>query len=371
LNALDVRSVRHATLIREGAIAVIADKDCKGGEISWVREQGTPECIAAEERLIANMAQLIDQSTDAALTLADFVERAESELRPAPLSLLVRALAGGTCRKLQEFMFDGSADALAVLTPQLAHWVRGYRPLPIDPAPAPAQARTDSKEFFGGRAPGTLTLAPNDYQSPTRGKPPGLVRHSCCEQILDAVAQLSTTHGYTQLNAGSIADHAGVSERTFLAHFKSKDDAFASAVEVGHVKAQAIVARSRSGAEDWRGGVCHAIHALLEFLASEPYFTHLAFISAPLTGPAMARRAHEHAGAYARLLLDGAPQHKRPPQIASEAIVHGLFELVFYHATSDKLEELPRAAREARYLALAPFVTVEEAATATASSRIS
>ncbi|MGC2373175.1 MAG: hypothetical protein WA484_04795 [Solirubrobacteraceae bacterium] len=50
----------------------------------------------------------------------------------------------------------------------------------------------------------------------------------------------------------------------------------------------------------------------------------------------MARRAHEHAGAYARLLLDGAPQRRQPPHIAREAAVHGLFEMAFHHAVQHK-----------------------------------
>jgi hypothetical protein len=86
------------------------------------------------------------------------------------------------------------------------------------------------------------------------------------------------------------------------------------AVEIGHLKGQALVERARSSTRDWRTGVSHAIHALLEFLASEPYFTRLAFVDAPLAGPEMTRRTHEHAGAYARLLLDGAPQRRRPPR---------------------------------------------------------
>ena len=36
----------------------------------------------------------------------------------------------------------------------------------------------------------------------------------------------------------------------------------------------------------------------------------------------MVRRAHEYAEAYARLLLEGAPQRKRPPEIAPEATMH-------------------------------------------------
>jgi energy-coupling factor transporter ATP-binding protein EcfA2 len=174
----------------------------------------------------------------------------------------------------------------------------------------------------GRLAPGTLTLAPDSYQPPAGTRSRGFVHHTNRERILDAVAQLNSIAGYTTLTAQSIAEHADISERAFLTHFKNKDDAFATAVEIGHMKGQAIIERARSDAPDWRTGVRDAVHALIEFLASEPYFTRLAFVDAPLAGPTIARRMHEHARAYERLLLDGAPQRRRPPHIAREATIH-------------------------------------------------
>lgn len=221
---------------------------------------------------------------------------------------------------------------------------------------------TTAPRLVGGRAPGTLAIAPGDYQS-SIGKPSkGFVSHLNRERILDAVAQLTAAKGYTALTAQSIADHADLSERAFLAHFKNKDDAFAAAMELGHAKGQAIVDRARASTADWRTGVRNAIEALLEFFAAEPCFTHLAFVDAPLAGPTMARRAHEHTAAYARLLLDGAPQRRRPPRIAPETATQGLFEIAFHHAARRKVAELPAVAHEACYLALAPFVGVSEAA---------
>jgi AcrR family transcriptional regulator len=190
----------------------------------------------------------------------------------------------------------------------------------------------------------------------------GFTHHSNRERILDSVAQLTAEQGYTALTARSIAEHADISERAFLAHFKSKDAAFAVAVELGHMKAQGLVERARSTRSNWCEGVSQAIQALLDFLASEPYFTRLAFVDAPLAGPVMARRTHEHAGAYARLLFDGAPQRRRPPEIAPEAIVHGIFELAFHHATENTVEQLLHLIPAMEYLALAPFLGISEAA---------
>jgi AcrR family transcriptional regulator len=318
-----------------------------------------PSGLERRERLMSAYGELIDQCLR--------VDGRGPVLPP----MLARALAGSAYRTIDAQLRAGRAGELAALSSQLARWTRSYHPVPAafalgerSPSPLPC---IGSEGLIGGRAPGTLTLSPNGYKPSPSARSAGFVHHSNRERILDAVAQLTATHGYPTLSAQSIAEHADISERAFLAHFKNKDDAFAAAVEIGHMKGQAIIERARSSEPAWRTGVRHAVRALLEFLASEPDFTRLAFIDAPLAGPAMARRTHEHASAYARLLLDGAPQRRRPPVIAPEATVHGLFELVFHHAAQHKVAELSNVTREAIYLALAPFVGVTEAAE-TASS---
>jgi AcrR family transcriptional regulator len=313
-----------------------------------------PDGLERRERLIAGYAELIDECLGGG----------EEPVFP---SMLGRALAGGAHRTIDAHLRTAKGRAqFKALAPELARWVRGYHPVPADLAPnGPASLRwpcAGADGFRGGRAPGTLALAPDGYRPPRAARSVGFVTHANRERILDAVARLTRARGYPTLTAQSIAEHADLSERAFLAHFKNKDDAFATAVEIGHMKGQAILERARSGAPDWRTGVRNAIQGLLEFLASEPDFTRLAFVDAPLAGPAMAHRTHEHARAYARLLLDGAPQRRRPPRVAPEAIVQGLFELAFHYAAQDTFAELPHVAPQATYLVLAPFLGVSEAA---------
>jgi AcrR family transcriptional regulator len=279
---------------------------------------------------------------------------------------LAQALAGSTLRTIDAHLRTGRPEELSTLARELARWVRSYHPVP--PAlgeHAPLTLGRRRAELAGGRAPGTLTLAPGAYRAPSGiGSSSAFVQHANRERILDAVAELTTMHGYAGVSAQSIAEHADLSERAFLAHFKSKDDAFSAAAEVGQVKGQAIVQRVRASAPDWATGVRDAVYALFELFASEPRFTRLAFVDAPLAGPGMVRRAHEHAVEYAHLLLDGAPQRRRPPRIAPEAVVAGLFELALQHAVRNKAAELLGVADLGAYLALAPFVGVAEAAQA-------
>ncbi len=317
-----------------------------------------PEGLERRDRLMSVYGELIAESL-----------HIDHETLPLLPGALTRTCAGSIHRMIDARLRMGRTGELSRLAPELAHWVRCYYPPPRqltgERAPEPRTPCVGPSEPLGGRAPGTLTLAPNNYKPPMMKRSPMFIQHANRQRILDSVARLTAAHGYTELTAQAIAEDADLSERGFLAHFKSKDDAFAAAVELGHMKGQAIVERARANAPDWLSGVRDAVYALLRFLAGEPYFTRLAYVDAPLAGPAMARRTYEHTVVYAHLMLEGAPQRRRPPLIAPEAVTQGLFELVFQHAAKDKVEDLTQVAGEAAYLALAPFVSIAEAAEAT------
>jgi AcrR family transcriptional regulator len=311
-----------------------------------------PSGLQRHEKLMGDFGELIGECLSS--------EDGENQLHPT----LARALAGSTYRTIDAQLRTRNMRDMKELAPQLARWTRSYHPMPpgLGTKESPSASTKGSLDLVGGRAPGTLTLAPTGYSPPIGKQAKGFVQQSNRERIFDAVAQLTSDAGYNALTAQRIAEHADISERAFLAHFKSKDEAFAAAVELGHMKLLALVDRARAGTRNWGEGVRHAVHAWLEFLAAEPYFARMAFVDAPLGGPEMTRRAHEHAMGYTRLLLDGAPQRRRPPQIAPEAAVQGMFELVFHYAVQHKAAELIGVAREVTYLALAPFLGVTEAA---------
>jgi AcrR family transcriptional regulator len=312
-----------------------------------------PAGLARREQLMGAYGGLIQHS------LASGEARAKL---PTPLQPI---LAGGVHRVIDARLRSGRARDLNAVALELARWVRSYHPPPTSlgnhtPTTQPG-GWSSGNGHCGGRAPGTLTLAPADYTPPPGKRSRGYVAHTNRERIVDAVARLTAEQGYPALSALSIATDADVPERAFLAQFSSKDDAFAAACEIGHAKGQAIVARAREHAPTWRGGVSAAVTGLLDFLASEPLFTHMAFIDAPLAGPGMAHRTNQHVAAYARLLLDGAPRRRHPPALAAEAIAHSLFELAFTYAASGRTSQLPAAEEYATYLALAPFLGVTEA----------
>jgi len=271
-------------------------------------------------------------------------------------------LAGALHREINARIRDTRTQALPLLPSQLGWWALSYQPVPDDLSIEPAEPWPwlGPNGLAGGRAPGTLTLSPNGRLAPIGNTSPGFRAHAHRERVLDALAQLNTEAGYAALSSQAIIERAEIPANVFRDEFKSAEELFNAALELGHMKAQAVVVRARTTAP-WSEGVREAVHAFLEFFASEPYFARLALVDAPFAQPRTARRTNEHAIRYAQLMFDGAPRRRRPPEILPEAIVHGLFELVYCHVTQDRLAELPLAAAQATYLALAPFVGVRDA----------
>jgi AcrR family transcriptional regulator len=218
----------------------------------------------------------------------------------------------------------------------------------------------------GGRAPGTLSLGSRAIER--RGLPRGegnvsrsFVVHNQRERILDALANLAAAKGYGATTIPEIVQEAAVSVQAFYEHFSGKEDAFLVAYEIGHRKALAIVERAYESQEDWPAAVHAGITVLLEFLASEPAYAHLALIDALTASPKAAAVAHEGMNAYAGMLepgLEFSVNGSPPTAIAVEATAGALLELCFVFVATERTRELPNLTEVARDIALRPFVGV-------------
>jgi AcrR family transcriptional regulator len=273
-----------------------------------------------------------------------------------------RALAGALHRTIDANLKQRAPTDLSVLANELTRWACSYQPFPrqLESDPEPLAAPwpwLGGTGLVGGRAPGTLTLEPEGYLRRRGQSPTGFEAHTNRERILDALTQLNAEQGYVALTAEAIAARAELPLGAFRAQFNGKDDAFSAAVDLGHMKGQAILERARKGASSWAAGARDASYALLEFLASEPQFTRLALIDAPLAG---SRRANEHVAAYARILFDGAMGRRAVPQLAPKACVNALFESAYPGASQGRLTG--ETLIQSTFFVLAPFIGLTRSA---------
>jgi AcrR family transcriptional regulator len=258
---------------------------------------------------------------------------------------------------------------LTQLVPDLVAWIACYYPSPQGLAQRPRARRARSLGAqIGGRAPGTLS-APSlsGGRGLPRGEhnlPRGFVTHNQRERIFDAIANLTATRGYPALSLDEVAAEAAVSLQTFYAHFADKEDAFIATYETGHARAMAVVNRTLARQTSWIGAVRAGVAALLELLACEPSYAHLACVDVMVAYPHMAQRAHEANDFYAGLLDLRATRDAPsllPSPVVGEAIVGGVFELLHDYVLRGRSRRLLELTDHIVYIALAPFMGAEAA----------
>jgi AcrR family transcriptional regulator len=284
-------------------------------------------------------------------------------------TLRARAIVGAILRILYARARRGPRvrrprrSEMLALAPEVVKWARGYTgESEVEPSKLAGQPLPPS---VGGRAPGTLSL--NSRAIERRGLPRGegnvsrsFVVHNQRERILDALANLSLAKGYGLTTIPEIVREAAVSVQAFYEHFSGKDDAFLVAYEIGHRKALAIVERAYESQVEWPAAVRAGIAALLDFLASEPAYAHLALIDALTASPKAATIAHDGMNGYAAMLEPGLELSSSgaTASIAVEATACTLLELCFVYVAEERARELPAIEDLACDLALRPFVSV-------------
>jgi AcrR family transcriptional regulator len=250
---------------------------------------------------------------------------------------------------------------LMKLLPEFMRWIAGYYPSPAE-IPIRPRAKRPHK-LRGGRAPGTLSPPPGPgWRGLPRGEhnlPRGFVAHNQRERILDAIANLTAARGYPALGLEDVVAEAAVSLQTFYEHFENKEEAFLATYEVGHNKLVAATYQSLDFKLSWPRNVRIAVGALLDFLASEPSFAHVACMDVLIAYPHVAGRVDEANFSFAEMLaigLDTVGLSEGPSSIVGEAIVGGVFELLHDYILRGLTHRLPELADHVAYIALTPFI---------------
>jgi AcrR family transcriptional regulator len=266
--------------------------------------------------------------------------------------------------------------------PDLLEWVGLYYPSPEGVLSRPRRRRghggrgRTARRPIGGRAPGTLSPRP---LVGARGLPPGehnlprgFVIYNQRERIFDAIANLTAASGYAALSLDEIAAEAAVSLQTFYTHFANKQEAFLATYEVGHAKTMAFITQTLVGQSGWIEALRAGTKALLEFLASEPSYAHLACVDILIAYPHVADRLDAANAFYAQLLSlrigADAPALPATP-IVGEAIVGGVFELLHDYILRGDTRELGELDEHIMYIALTPLLGSERAWAAVAGAR--
>jgi AcrR family transcriptional regulator len=285
--------------------------------------------------MIERMGDRIEELAAAALEHSD-------EHAGIPRDLL-RAILRGLRRVIQTRLRTGHERDLVEEAPQLLDWALSYR--------------TPPEKLRRPRKPRRL-----DYQPPVDP----LDKR---DRILDAVMELMAAKGYQALTIADIAQHAAMSLTTFYACFDSKDAAVVAAMHRGANRILEATAPAYRDAPDWARGVGAGLHALFGYLVIERPFAQFGGVDVHTGSPIVVDVRDQLMAAGQTFMAEGYRGYPHVKPIIGEAIGASIDAMLFDQVGRRDRRHLYELAPTATYLALVPFVGIDQACAIANSSR--
>ena len=188
-------------------------------------------------------------------------------------------------------------------------------------------------------------------------------------RIIAALAAETAVSGYRGVTVADIVRRAGIARNTFYENFTSKQHCFLATQEYAAEEALQRVVDAAEAVEGWEQRVEAGLPAFLGYVAAEPALARTCIVEALSAGPASVERyeeALEHFVALFRLGRESAPHGEELPDTLEEAIVGGLFWIVYQRIVAEETERIEGLLGELVEFALTPYVGAEAAKRVTA-----
>ncbi len=176
------------------------------------------------------------------------------------------------------------------------------------------------------------------------------------ERLLDGMARTVAEQGYAATSVADVLQAARISRRTFYERFADKEDCFIAAYDAIAEVCHARVSGAFNAAASWSDGIADGLDALLSTLAAEPAVRAAGGRRGARRRPARARPPRRDDAAL-RGLHTGQPRAvRRPalphPDVVAQAIVGGIYELLYSRIVRGAGRATARALRRAAPLHL-------------------
>lgn len=186
------------------------------------------------------------------------------------------------------------------------------------------------------------------------------------EELLLVFAQLTYERGYELVRLSDVATRADLPLATVLDYWDSEEACALDALRAGSEQTFAVVARAfMSVPGDCPAAAHRSLAALLGFMAASPALASLSILVPPLLSTRAAARHTSVLDVFAEFLGPGfaAMGHPPPrPEVVSQIITGGIFEVLRRHAVESRLHELPAALPAVSHVCVAAFFGLDEAA---------
>jgi AcrR family transcriptional regulator len=228
------------------------------------------------------------------------------------------------------------------------------------------RARRHAAATYGLRVAGE-TRDPTVRRLPRgrHGLPREFVVSSQRERLLDATSRAVSELGYPGLTVAAILQRAGVSRKTFYEHFADKEECFLAAYDVVSAGLLHGVSQAYEQPAPWRDRVRAGLAEFLRLLAAEPAFARMCIVEVLAAGPRALQRRDDAMRMFTVFFDAGGdelPPGITPPPLVSESVVGALYEIIYARIRRGETDELPSLLDDLMYVALVPFLGIEEAA---------
>jgi len=188
------------------------------------------------------------------------------------------------------------------------------------------------------------SIGANDASHRRLPSPPTPDHRTQRERLLAGMAETVEQRGYAATPVAQVLKAAGVSRRTFYEQFADKEDCFLAAYDafVARCSERMLASYHDSGA--WEDSIARAYVSLLDALAAEPAFAHLAVVDVLAAGPRALARRDATLRRFARFIdytRERADVASSPPRLVGQAIAGGLHELVYSRIVRRETAQLP------------------------------
>jgi AcrR family transcriptional regulator len=147
-------------------------------------------------------------------------------------------------------------------------------------------------------------------------------------------------------------------------NFRSKEDCFLAAQEFAMSTALERVVDAAGELDDWPRRVCAGLAAFLDYVVEEPALARTCMVEALAAGPAAVRYYEESQQAFVSLFKlgrDVSPHGARLPETLEEAIIGGVFWIVYQRLAVAEMQAIGELLPEIIEFALTPYLGAERA----------
>ncbi|HKO37840.1 MAG TPA: helix-turn-helix domain-containing protein [Solirubrobacterales bacterium] len=183
-------------------------------------------------------------------------------------------------------------------------------------------------------------------------------------RIIAALAEETSEQGYRAVTVADIVKRAGIARKTFYENFGSKEECFLATQELAMSTALERVVEAAGTHDDWPRRIRAGLTAFLDYVAAEPALARTCMVESLSAGPAAVEYHEESQQAFVSLLRlgrDVTPYGAELPEALEEAIVGGVFWIVYQRLANGEQGAIPTLLPELVEFALTSYLGAEAA----------